>query len=188
MQLLLASHNLSGMSYFGGLGRNILCNVSLPKAANFSARLPSPWFHVFMPDVSGHVSASILRLESSSELLKRIFTFEQSAHFAFLLLYRSLQEGKRGSFSPPSQGRRPKRISFSFSFSFSVFWSFLGRFLKPRFVTFDDFQKWRNPNFLGRKQQWVLHSSIHNAQALSHLVTICGRCPRLLYELVRLDA
>ena len=188
MQLLLASHNLSGMSYFGGLGRNILCNVSLSQGNKF-LRPPAvsmvPCFHARR---TGHVSASILRLESSSELLKRIFTFEQSAHFAFLLLYRSLQEEKRGSFSPPSQGRRPKRISLSFSFSFSVFRSFLGRFLKPRFVTFDDFQKWRNPNFLGRKQQWVLHSSIHNAQALSHLVTICGRCPRLLYELVRLDA
>ena len=78
-----------------------------PKAANFSARLPSPWFHVFVPDVSGHVSASILRLESSSELLKRIFAFEQSAHFAFLLLYRSLQEGEKRLFLSALPGAAP---------------------------------------------------------------------------------
>ena len=160
-----------------------------PKATNFSARLPSPWFHVFVPDVSGHISASILRLESSSELHGHIFVLQRQEHFAFVFLNRPPQKGETRIFLfACPQWRRPKRISLSFSFSFSVFWSFLGRFLKPRFVTFDDFQKWRNPNFLGRKQQWVLHSSIHNAQALSHLVTICGRCPRLLYELVRLDA
>ena len=77
-----------------------------PKAANFSARLPSPWFHVFVPD-AGHVSASILRLESISELLKRIFAFEQSAHFAFLLLYRSLQEGEKRLFLSALPGAEP---------------------------------------------------------------------------------
>ena len=35
VQLLLASHNLSGMSYFGGLGRNMLCNVSLSQGSKF---------------------------------------------------------------------------------------------------------------------------------------------------------
>ena len=142
-----------------------------------------------MPDVSRNVSVSILRLESSSKFHGHIFVLQRQEHFAFVSLNRPPRKGETRFFLfACPQWRCPKRISLSFSFSFSVFWSFLGRFLKPRFVTFDDFQKWRNPNFLGRKQQWVLHSSIHNAQALSHLVTICGRCPRLLYELVRLDA
>ena len=48
VQLLLASHNLSGMSYFGGLGRNILCNVSLSQGNKF-LRPPAvsmvPCFH-----------------------------------------------------------------------------------------------------------------------------------------------
>lgn len=119
-----------------------------PRAAISRACLSSCWSPVFMPDVSEHVSASILRLEASSELRKRIFAFKQSAHFAFLLLYRSLQEGEKRLFLfACPQGRRPKRLSLSFSFSFSVFWSFLGRFFKPCFVTFDGFQKAGNPNF-----------------------------------------
>ena len=142
-----------------------------------------------MPDVSRDVSVSILRLESSSEFHGHIFVLQRQEYFAFVFLNRPTQKGKTRFFLfTCPQWRCPKRISLSFSFSFSVFWSFLCCFWKPCFVTFGDFQKWRNPNFFGRKQQWVLHSSIHNAQALSHLVTICGRCPRLLYELVRLDA
>lgn len=119
----------------------------LPRAAIFRACLSSCWSPVFMPDVSGHVSASILRLEASSELHRRISLSSSQRILLFCSCTVPCKKEKRGSFSPPSQGRRPKRISLSFSFSFSVFWSFLGRFLKPCFVTFDGFQKPGNPNF-----------------------------------------
>ena len=63
VQLLLASHNLSGMSYFGGLGRNILCNVSLSQGNKFlrpSAACLIPCFNAGR--IQGNVSVSILRL------------------------------------------------------------------------------------------------------------------------------
>lgn len=151
MRLLLASHNLSGMSYFGGLGRNILCNVSLSQGSKF-LRPPAvsmvPWFHVFMPDGPGHVSASILRLESSSEFHGHIFVLQRQEHFAFVSLNRPPRKGKTRFFLfACPQWRCPKRISLSFSFSFSVFWSFLGCFWKPCFVKSADFQKVGNLNF-----------------------------------------
>ena len=93
-----ASCIFPGCCFLRGLEEICYIMYLFPKAANFSACLSSCWSPVFMPDVSGHVSASILRLEASSGLRKRIFAFEQSAHFAFLLLYRSLQEGEKRLF------------------------------------------------------------------------------------------
>lgn len=99
MQLLLASHNLSGMSYFGGLGRNILCNVSLSQGNKF-LRPPAvsmvPCFRArrIWPQFSD---------KSQAQSFSNVFSLFNSQR---ILLFCSCtvpcKKEKRGSFSSPA--------------------------------------------------------------------------------------
>ena len=153
----LASCNLPGVSYFGRLGRNILYNVSFSQGSKFLRPPAVPSVPCFYTGRIGTYPSFGSPIRSKLRASQTYFQFSTHPALCVSLLFCPPQERRKKVLSlrlPPGAALK-ERIALSLSFS--VFWSFLGCFWKPCFVTFDGFLKVGNLNFFGENGNAFLH-------------------------------